>query len=116
MNRAGQLVKQNVFAEGCENIEQDDFFIEHGRAMPAAGRKMENISSLRDSFHFFDYEKHTAALNQRELLMRVLMRRSDNMRGKAQPANHHLLADNYLPLDPIAKVLHRHHTPLVVLR
>ncbi len=116
MNRGEQLVKQNVFAQRGENIEQDYFFIEHGRAMPASGRKMEDISGLRDSLHFFNHEKHTSALDQSDLFMWMLMRRSDNMRGKSQPANHHLLADNDLPLYPIPKVFHRHHTPFIVLR
>src|SRR5215813_14817123 len=83
-----------VLAQRREYVDQHDFLVEHGRAVPAPGRKMEHVARLRDPLFVSDDEAHAPALDQRDLLVRVVVRRRDDVRLEAKAADHQSLAHN----------------------
>src|SRR5262245_66329242 len=95
---------KEVLAQRRENVYQHDFLIEHGRAVPAPGRKMEHVARLRDPLFASDDEAHAPALDQRDLLVRVVVRRRDDVRLEAKAADHQSFADYHLTAHPSAEV------------
>lgn len=84
--------------------------------MPAAGGKVQHIARLGNSFLVAHDEAHAAPLDYRDLFMRMLVSGRIHVRLKAQAANHELVSDDHLPLDPIADALDGYAVPIAVLR
>jgi hypothetical protein len=61
-------------------------------------------------------EAHTAPLYYRDLFVRMLVSRRVHVWLEAQAANHELLSDDHLPLDPLADALDGYAPPIAVLR
>src|SRR5436190_23400587 len=90
---------KKVFPYRRENIHENHFLIKHGRAVPGSGRKMQHVSRLSNSLFVSDGEQNRAALDNRHLLMRMVVSRGNNVGSKTKPAHHQLFADNHLPFD-----------------
>src|SRR5262249_51080236 len=93
-----------VVAQRREYVYQHDSLIEHGRAVPAPGRKREHVARLRDPLFASDGETHAPALDQRDLLVRVVVRRRDDVRLEAKAADHQSFAHYHLATYPAAEV------------
>jgi hypothetical protein len=107
---------EKVLSQRRENIDQHNLFIQHSRAMPAAGREVQHIARLSNSFLVAYNEAHTASLYYRDLFVRMLVGRRVHVGLKAQAANHELVSDDHLPLDPFADALDGYVIPTAVLR
>src|SRR5262249_17188410 len=95
---------KEVLAQRREYVYQHDFLIEYGRAVPAPGRKMEHVARLRDPLFASDGEAHAPSLDQRDLLVRVVVRRRDDVRLEAKAADHQSLAHYHLAAHAAAEV------------
>jgi hypothetical protein len=77
---------------------------------------VQYVSGMCDTFLVADDEAHTSLLNQGDLFVRVVMRRSNYAGGKTKATHHHLISNNHLPLYTIFQFLHGHRRPVGVLR
>jgi hypothetical protein len=77
---------------------------------------MKNGAGLHDPLFILYREKHSPLLDKGDLFVRVIVRRGDDARGNAQPANHQPVADDHLPLYPLADILDGNIHPVVLPR
>ena len=109
------IVRQEVFSHRREDIDQNHFFIQHRRAVPAPRRKVEHVAGVRDPLVTADGETHTAAFHQRDLFVGVIVRGRNYIGREAKAAEHQVVADNELPLNPFLDNLHWHGRPVHML-
>ena len=85
------LAVEKVFAYRREDVYEDHLLIHHRSAMPAFWRKVQDIARRGDAFLTFNKKPQAPALNNRHLLMWVIMFRSHQKRREAKTADHHVL-------------------------
>jgi hypothetical protein len=110
--RAGSSGRQEVFANRRKNVDQDNFFVKHGCAMRKVRWEVQDFTSRDDALLVADRKEHAAALNNRHLLVRVGVDRSDNLRCEPQTANRQSFAPNHLTLGSIIETLYRNSRPV----
>jgi hypothetical protein len=107
---------EKVLSQRRENINKHYLFIEHSRAMPAAGWKVQHVARLGNSLLITNDEAHTSTLDDSYLFVRMLVSRRVHMRLEAQAANHQLRSDDHLSLDTFTDALDGYAVPTAVLR
>ena len=76
---------------------------------------MENVARLRDPLFSPDGEAHATALNQRDLLVRVVMRRRDDVRLEAKAADHQSFAHYHLATHSATEVFNGDVVPVPMI-
>lgn len=77
---------------------------------------MQHVAGLGDTLLVPDDKEYRAFFDERDLFVKVLVRRGDDVGRETQAANHHPLADDHLSLDAFLKSLHGDARPVHVLR
>src|SRR6185503_12741095 len=70
----------------------------------------------RDLLLALDEEPHTAALNDRHLLVRVIVLRSHEKRLESETTDHHAVTDEHLSFDAVGRVLNGDIGPVQMSR
>src|SRR5258705_11696268 len=77
---------------------------------------MQYITGGSDLLLTFDKEADLSTFDNRHLLVRMIVFRSDKKRLKAKAADHHSIANKHLPLNAVSRLFHRNPCPIEVLR
>jgi len=115
-DRSSSCRFEKVLSQRRENINQHDLFIQHSRAVPAAWRKVQNVAGLSNSLLVAYNEAHTATLDYGDLFVRMLVSRRVHVWLEAQTANHEMVSDDHLPLDPFTDSLNWNVIPVAMPR
>src|SRR5215216_7523169 len=75
---------------------------------------MQHVALASDPLAVAYGEADAAALDERDLLMRVIVRGGFDVRREAQATNHQLVPDDHLPLDAVAYAFYGHALPIPV--
>ena len=92
---------EKFFPHRREGVDEHHFLFQHGRAVFDIRREIEHIARRDDALFAGDDVADTAALDHRDLLVRVRMHRRDDAGADAEAAHHQLLAPDHLPLDAL---------------
>src|SRR5215510_15677020 len=76
---------------------------------------MQYVAGFRNLFLAFDKEAHAATLDDRHLLVWMIVFRSHQKRLEPKAADHHAIADKHLPLDSLGGLLNRDVGPVQML-
>src|SRR6266511_2733328 len=109
------LLRQKIFAKRREDIDQNDFVIEHRGAVADAGWEMQDVATRGDALVPIDDKAHAALLDDRDLLVRMRMHCCHNVRRKTKAAHHQPLTPDHLTLDTLADVRGRNRRPIDML-
>jgi hypothetical protein len=107
---------KEILSNGREDIDENYFLIEHGCTVPRTRWEVEHVACLNHPLLFADGKQHAAALNQRHLLMWVIVCGRDNVWGNTQATDHQVLANDHLPVNALLQLLHRNLRPVCVQR
>jgi len=77
---------------------------------------MEHIARLRDPLFGSDNEANASAFNQCDLLVRMVVRRRDDVRREAKTADHQSIAHDHLAAHSAAEFLDRDAVPVPMIR
>lgn len=77
---------------------------------------MEHVSRLRDPLIAPDDETHAATFDQRDLFVRMIVSRGDDVRRESQSANHQSLAHDHLASYSFVEFLNRDALPIPMFR
>src|SRR6185503_20854308 len=80
--------------------------------MPAVRREVQHVARRCDLLFAFDKKSHAPLLDYRDLLVRMIVLRSDQKRLEAETANHHPVADKHLSLDSFGRMLNGNVGPV----
>ena len=104
---------RKLFAARREDVEQHDFLVEHGRPMPEAARKIENVAGAkRPVSAVAEHKADAALLDDRHLFVNVVVRRGRDSWRKGQAADHQRVAIGHLADDTIAQLFFRDGVPV----
>lgn len=103
---------KKILAYWGKDVDQNDFLVEHRCTVPNTGREMQNITCLSDLLFIANGEKNRAALNQRHLFVRVIVRRCYESRCKFQAADHDIFTGYHLALNTLGYVFAGHTRPI----
>ena len=73
---------------------------------------MEDVTRLRNSLFFSDGKKRAAPLNDRHLLVRMIVRRSYCVGSETKAADHEILTNYHLSLDALFEMLNWDFGPI----
>ena len=76
---------------------------------------MEHVARLRDPFFSSNGEAHAPTLDQRDLLVRVVVRRRDDVRREAKAADHQSFAHYHLAAHSTAEVFNGNVIPVPMI-
>jgi hypothetical protein len=79
---------EKVFTNGCENIDENNFFVGHCGAVPTAGREVKHVPRRADSFLAFNEEPDTALHDDRHLFVRMRVFWRDKVWRKPKATDH----------------------------
>src|SRR5262245_4516585 len=108
--------RQKLFANGRKDVDEDDLFVEHRRAVLYVRWKVQHVALRRDALLAVDREADAAAFHDRHLLVRMGVHGRHDPRPESQPADHEAIAPDHLPFDPVGNLLDRHIGPVAVLK
>ena len=100
------MLFEEILSQRREDVYQHDLFVEHCRAVPATGRKVQNVARLRDPFLAVPLvpndETHASTFDQCDLLVRMIVRWRDDVWLESQTADHQLFTHYHLTRDSAA--------------
>jgi hypothetical protein len=73
---------------------------------------MQHVAGLRHPFFAPDCEANPPAFHERDLLVRMFVRRSYDFRGESQAADHQVVPDYHLAFDSFIERFNRHVRPV----
>ena len=76
---------------------------------------MKHVALFSDALFLANSKEHAATFDQSHLFVRMIVRRGHHVRREAQAANHHVLADDHLPLNACVELFDRNAGPVSVL-
>ncbi len=90
------VIRQKIFADRRENVDQDHLFFQHRGAVPVVRREVKDIAGGDDPHLAADRKLDLPLNHKRDLFVRVCMLGRDNERVESEPAHHYTLAHDHL--------------------